>query len=69
MSDVYAAERRGIIQAWRSFAHKQDEQAFKQMSTAADMEDRVGQAEVDIPAREMYADILLADNRPAESLV
>jgi tetratricopeptide (TPR) repeat protein len=39
------------------------------MSTAADMQDRVGQAEVDIPAREMYADMLLADNRPAESLV
>jgi hypothetical protein len=33
------------------------------------MQDRVGQAEVDIPAREMYADMLLADNRPAESLV
>jgi tetratricopeptide (TPR) repeat protein len=33
------------------------------------MQDRFGQAEVDIPAREMYADMLLADNRPAEALV
>jgi tetratricopeptide (TPR) repeat protein len=59
----------GTIKAWQSFAHKQDEQALQQMSAAADMQDRVGQAEVDIPAREMYADMLLADNRPAESLV
>jgi tetratricopeptide (TPR) repeat protein len=33
------------------------------------MQDRFGQAEVDIPAREMYADMLLADNRAAEALV
>jgi len=57
------------IKAWQSYAHKQDEQALKQISAAADMQDRVGQAEVDIPAREMYADMLLADNRPAEALV
>jgi tetratricopeptide (TPR) repeat protein len=59
----------GTIKAWQSFAHKQDEQALQQISIAADMQDRVGQAEVDIPAREMYADMLLADNRPAEALV
>lgn len=33
------AVTQGIIQAWQSFAHKQDEQAFKQISTAADMQD------------------------------
>lgn len=63
------AVTQATIQAWQSFAHKQDEQAFRQMSAAADLQDRVGQAEVDIPAREMYADMLLTDNRPAESLV
>jgi len=63
------AVTQGTIKAWQSFAHKRDEQAFQQISAAADMQDRVGQAEVDIPAREMYADMLLADNRPAESLV
>jgi tetratricopeptide (TPR) repeat protein len=57
------------IQAWQSFAHHQDEQALQQISAAADIQDRVGQAEVDIPAREMYADMLLIDNRPAEALV
>jgi tetratricopeptide (TPR) repeat protein len=58
----------GTIKAWQSFAHKRDEQAFQQISAAADIQDRVGHAEVDIPAREMYADMLLADDRPAESL-
>jgi len=57
------------INAWQSFAHKEDEQALQQISAAADMQDRVGQAEVDIPAREMYADMLLLDNRPVEALV
>jgi tetratricopeptide (TPR) repeat protein len=63
------AVTQGTIKAWQTFAHKQDEQAFQQISAAADMQDRVGQAEVDIPAREMYGDMLLADNRPAEALV
>jgi len=55
------------IKAWRSFAHNEDAQALKEISAAADLQDRVGQAEVDIPAREMYADMLLADNHPAEA--
>lgn len=63
------AVSQATIKAWQSFAHQRDEQAFQQISAAADMQDRVGQAEVDIPAREMYADMLFADKRPAESLV
>jgi tetratricopeptide (TPR) repeat protein len=63
------AVAQGTIKAWQSFAHKRDEQGFQQISAAADIQDRVGQAEVDIPAREMYADMLLTDNRPAEALV
>jgi tetratricopeptide (TPR) repeat protein len=56
------------IKAWQSFAHHKDQQAFQQISAAADKQDRVGQSEVDIPAREMYADMLLIDRRPAEAL-
>jgi tetratricopeptide (TPR) repeat protein len=59
----------GTIKAWQSFAHHEDKQALQEISTAADTQDRVGQAEVDIPAREMYADMLLIDNHPAEALV
>jgi tetratricopeptide (TPR) repeat protein len=56
------------ITAWQSFAHNDDEKALQQIKMAADMQDRVGQAEVDIPAREMYADMLLIDHRPGEAL-
>jgi len=59
----------GTAKAWQSFAHKNDDQALQQISAAADIQDRVGQAEVDIPAREMYADMLMLDDRPGEALV
>ncbi|HVJ51535.1 MAG TPA: hypothetical protein VM689_03690 [Aliidongia sp.] len=64
--EIQAAQ--GTIDAWQSFAHHQDEKALEQIGQAADIQDRVGQAEVDIPAREMYGDMLLIDGRPAEAL-
>lgn len=57
------------MQAWQSYAHHRDAEALQKLSASADEQDRVGQAEVDIPAREMYADMLLAEGRPAEALV
>ena len=39
------------------------------MSAAADDQDKVGQGEVDIPAREMLADMLLESDRANEALV
>jgi hypothetical protein len=63
------ATTQGTIKAWQSFAHHKDEQAFHEISDAADIQDRVGQAEVDIPAREMYGDMLLADRHPAQALI
>ncbi|ADW70137.1 tetratricopeptide repeat protein [Granulicella tundricola] len=56
------------MKAWQDYAHHRDAEALAQLSASADEQDRVGQAEVDIPAREMYADMLLADGRPAEAL-
>ena len=56
------------IEAWQSFAHHDDQAALQRIGEAADIQDRVGQAEVDIPAREMYGDMLLIDRRPAEAL-
>jgi len=56
------------MQAWQSYAHHRDAEALAQLSASADEQDRVGQGEVDIPAREMYADMLLAEGRPAEAL-
>ena len=45
-----------------------DDEALKHMREAADLQDKVGQAEVDIPAREMLADMLLELHRPQEAL-
>jgi tetratricopeptide (TPR) repeat protein len=39
------------------------------MRESADLQDHVGQGEVDIPAREMLADMLLELKQPQEALV
>jgi len=59
---------RGEILAWTAFADGQVEEALKHMRASADLQDRVGQGEVDIPAREMLADMLLEVRRPKEAL-
>jgi len=78
-----AAKKRGIPQyyeitlqmwaatvtGWERFASRDDAAALKIMSANADSQDRFGQGEVDIPVREMYADMLLEMKRPAEALV
>lgn len=56
------------MQAWQNYAHRRDADALVTISASADEQDRVGQAEVDIPAREMYGDMLLAESRPAAAL-
>jgi tetratricopeptide (TPR) repeat protein len=60
--------RREEMLAWAAFADGDLEEASKQMRTAADLQDRVGQGEVDIPAREMLADMLLESRKPQEAL-
>jgi tetratricopeptide (TPR) repeat protein len=60
---------RGEMLAWIAFAQDQPADALKQMQETADLQDKVGQGEVDIPAREMLADMLLELRRPQEALV
>jgi tetratricopeptide (TPR) repeat protein len=60
---------RAEILAWVAFADNNGSEAVKQMQEAADLQDKAGQGEVDIPAREMLADVLLELNRPQEALV
>jgi tetratricopeptide (TPR) repeat protein len=55
--------------AWIAFAEGNAAQSLQQMRDSADLQDKVGQGEVDIPAREMLADILLELGRPREALV
>ena len=59
---------RGEVQAWLAFAEKKNDEALKQIREVADLQDKVGKAEVDIPAREMLADMLLETNQPELAL-
>ena len=56
------------IAAWASYAGGKSDDALKQMRAAADLQDKVGQGEVDIPAREMLADMLLESGQAQEAL-
>ena len=56
------------IVAWVHFAEDKQEGALEHMRAASDLQDKVGQGEVDIPAREMLADMLLELHRPQQAL-
>lgn len=59
----------GEVRAWVAFAEGNNDKALKEMRAAADLQDKVGQGEVDIPAREMLADMLLELHQPQQALV
>ena len=59
----------GEMLAWIAFADGDSPAALKHMREAADLQDKVGQGEVDIPAREMLADVLLELGQPQAALV
>jgi tetratricopeptide (TPR) repeat protein len=50
------------------FAAGRQEEALRAMRAAADLQDKVGQGEVDIPGREMLGDMLLSLHQPQEAL-
>jgi tetratricopeptide (TPR) repeat protein len=60
---------RGEMLAWVAFAEGNSPEALQRMRDSANLQDRVGQGEVDIPAREMLADMLLELHQPREALV
>ncbi|HEX4227313.1 MAG TPA: hypothetical protein VHZ07_01495 [Bryobacteraceae bacterium] len=72
---AYFAESTGAqvayneVLAWAAFAEGNSDKAIPPIRAAADLQDKVGQGEVDIPAREMLADMLLEMHRPQEALV
>ena len=59
---------RNEIAAWDDFAADRHDDALKHMRDAADLQDKVGQGEVDIPAREMLGDMLLELHQPQQAL-
>jgi tetratricopeptide (TPR) repeat protein len=60
--------KRGEILGWQAFAEGHPDAALAAMRKAADQQDKLGQMEVDIPAREMLGDLLVLEDKPAEAL-
>jgi tetratricopeptide (TPR) repeat protein len=59
---------RGETRAWLAFVEKRNDDALREMRAVADRQDKVGKGEVEIPAREMLADMMLELNRPEQAL-
>ena len=59
---------RGEVHAWLAFAEKKNDEAVRQMREVADTQDQGGKAEVDVPAREMLAEMLLELKQPEAAL-
>ena len=59
---------RGEILGWVAFAEGKQDEALTNMRAASDLQDKVGQGEVDIPAREMLADMLLEFGHAQQAL-
>jgi tetratricopeptide (TPR) repeat protein len=60
--------QRNEIVAWQAFAEDRPDAALAAMQKAAEQQDKLGQSEVDIPAREMLGDLLLSLGRPEQAL-
>ena len=60
--------QRNEIVAWDAYARGDNETAVKSMRAAADQQDKLGQYEVDIPAREMLGDLLMLLHKSDDAL-
>jgi tetratricopeptide (TPR) repeat protein len=60
--------KRDEMVGWEEFAEGHGDAAEAAMRRAADQQDKVGQGEVDIPAREMLGDLLMMEGKPAAAL-
>ncbi len=72
---AYVAEGNGVkierdeMLGWVAFAEGKTVEAAADLRRAADLQDKVGQNEVDVPAREMLADVLLDAGHAKAALV
>jgi tetratricopeptide (TPR) repeat protein len=55
-------------EAWLAFARGKSDEALEELRAAADRQDKEGGESVNIPAREMLADLLVELKRPADAL-
>ena len=56
------------VRAWTLFATGNTDGAVAMLSPAADLQDKIGKGEVELPAREMVGDMLRIAGRPAAAL-
>jgi tetratricopeptide (TPR) repeat protein len=54
--------------AWLSFLQGKDQEAIELLRTLAEKQDSEGKGEIELPAREMLADMLVEMNRPEDAL-
>ena len=68
----YLAERmdsaRDEAAAWAAFAEDKNDDAMNLLRLVIKKQDEIGKGEVELPAREMLADMLMELNRPQEAL-
>lgn len=67
MAEPEQVQRNEIV-AWDAYARGDNALAVRSMRAAADQQDKLGQYEVDIPAREMLGDLLMLMHRPEDAL-
>jgi tetratricopeptide (TPR) repeat protein len=64
----YMDTNRDEARAWLAFAEGKNEGALARLRRLADRQDAEGKGEVELPAREMLADMLLEMNHPKDAL-
>jgi len=57
-----------VVRAWASYASGKTDEALRLLRSVADLQDKTGKGETELPAREMLADMLLESQRPKEAL-
>jgi tetratricopeptide (TPR) repeat protein len=65
---IYMRTDHDETHAWLAFAEGKNEEALILLRLVADKQDAEGKAEVELPAHEMLADMLLEMNRPQAAL-
>ena len=56
------------LYAWAAFSRGDAENAIKLLRPVADLQAKIGKGEVELPAREMLAEMLLLEGKPREAL-
>jgi len=64
----HMSTKRDEAHAWFAFVRGKNDEALGLLRAVADEQDAEGKGEVELPAREMLADMLLEMNRPSEAL-